>query len=99
MNISYETVITPNEFGGYDVSCPDLMPHTTWSAADIANAAGLGAYVMAFAVERHIEAGTPLPAGRQWAQAGKGRLRAQRHARPGGLQGVHAGLCDRGRGG
>ena len=72
MNISYETVITPNEFGGYDVSCPDLMPHTTWSAADIANAAGLGAYVMAFAVERHIEAGTPLPAASSGHRPAKG---------------------------
>ncbi len=73
MNISYETVISPNEFGGYDVTCPDLMPNTTWSANDIANAAGLGAYITAFAVERHVEEGTPLPpssTGRKPAKGG-----------------------------
>lgn len=61
MNISYETVATPNELGGYTVSCPDLMPHATWSASGIANAVGLGAYVTALAVEHHIETGAPLP--------------------------------------
>ena len=91
MNISYETVITPNEFGGYDVSCPDLMPHTTWSAADIANAAGLGAYVMAFAVERHIEAGTPLPAASSGHRPAKGGFVL--NARRAGILGASRRAC------
>lgn len=72
MHISYETVITPNEFGGYDVTCPDLMPHTTWTAEDIANAAGLGAYIIAFAVEQHVVDGTELPAATSGRKAPKG---------------------------
>lgn len=72
MHISYEMVISPNEFGGYDVACPDLMPHTTWSASDVANAAGLGAYVIAFAVERRIAEGEELPPATSGHKAPKG---------------------------
>jgi excisionase family DNA binding protein len=72
MQITYETVIAPNEFGGYDVDCPDLMPHATWTASDAANAAGLGAYVTVLSIQRHMEEGTTLPQPTSGHKAGEG---------------------------
>jgi excisionase family DNA binding protein len=61
MRVSYDVIVTKNDQGGYDVACPDLMPHATWSAADMPSAAGLGAYAVAFSVQRRVEQDAPLP--------------------------------------
>ena len=61
MRVSYETIIVPNDAGTYDVACPDLAPHAVFTAADVADAAGLGARLTASAINRCIEQGLPLP--------------------------------------
>jgi len=72
MRVSYETIITPNEFGTYEVVCPDLAPHASWQAQDIASAAGVGAYVVAAEVHRCIERGVALPVPTLGMRAGRG---------------------------
>lgn len=61
MHVSYEAVIAPSEFGGYQVGCPDLMPEATWPAGSEPEAAAIAASVIAYHVCRCVRRNLPLP--------------------------------------
>ena len=61
MHVSYEAVIVPNEFGGYQVGCPDLMPDASWPAGSEPEAAAIAASVIAYHVCRCVRRNEPLP--------------------------------------
>ena len=61
MHVSYEAVIAPNEFGGFQVGGPDLMPEVSWPASSEPEAAAVAAAVIAYQVCRCVRRNLPLP--------------------------------------
>lgn len=61
MHVSYEAIIAPDDRGGYQVSCPDLLPGACWPAATEPEAASVAASTVAFHACQRIRRNEPLP--------------------------------------